>query len=672
MSNSSLKENSQQLLNDLPKMSEAELTRLIKHHNQRYFEAFAPEISDEVFDKLVSALRAKNPAAAVLQELGEEITDLTVDKALQVTHRSAMLSLDKCYDEDTFNRWREKIRCDLIAMPKIDGVACSIVFKKDGTLMIAATRGDGEKGENITENVRLIQKLPTQLNPGLIAPFVDLDGFLEIRGEVFIPLSNFNEKFAEAFTSPRNLAAGALKQKESQKSLGFDLHFFPYDVRGANIATEEEKFGLLKALGFMMMPWQKVTNDDQAIRVFADFLTNAPKYDFETDGVVFRANLLAEQTRMGATAHHPRFAIAYKFQSESAQTTLTEVTWSVARTGVITPVAHFKPVFLSGAKISRATLHNLRMFTEHDIRETSLIEINRRGGVIPYVERVLSREGEPLLPPALCPSCEKPTIADGDFLHCPAPDQCVEVRINRIIHFTKVAEMEGLGPKIIRRLFEVGKVASMADIFRLTEQDLLAQERMGSILAAKLIGEIQRRRHMDLATFVYALGIHDIGDTIAQLVAANFPSLADIRALDTESVIKIHGIGATIAENLVSGLHALSDEIDDLEQFITITQKTVAADLDETHPLFNKVVVFTGKMAHLERKAAQDLVKKLGGQAPGAFSSKVDYLVVGDEGSPLLGDGKKSTKQKEAEKFISEGRAIAIISEGEFLKVAKG
>lgn len=662
-----------QLLSQLPTLSIEELEELVRYHNHQYFVLMSPEVSDETFDKLVETLRSKKPNSSALAELGSDLPKTPGTTFATITHRSPMLSLDKCYEQDTFDKWREKIRCDLIAMPKIDGVACSLIYGPDGRLLQAATRGDGEKGENITQNVLMIRELPHHLDAEIIRPFLDQDACLEVRGEVFIPLSLFNEKYAEDFSSPRNLAAGGLKQKEAQKSGEIELRFFPYDVRGEKLFSEQEKFVLLEKLGFLMMPWEHLTNNEQAIKAFISFNERSRDFDFETDGVVFRANDLKEQVRLGLTAHHPRYAIAYKFQSETAATNLLEIQWSVSRTGVITPVAIFKPVHLSGAQITRASLHNLRIFKEFGLKTTSLIEINRRGGVIPYVERVLNTEGIPLIPPSHCPSCGSNTREDGDFLYCEKPDACVVVRVSRLIHFASVVEIEGLGPKLITKLFEASLLRKMGDIYRLTVDDLFALPRMGDILANKIINEISRHRALSLTTFLHALGIPDIGDTIAEILAANFPTIELLRTATKEQVMAIHGLGEKIADNVVNGLVDLSDEIDDLLSVATIKALgAVDLTLDQHHPLYKKSVVFTGKMAHLERKAAQNLVKKFGGSAPGAFSSKVDFLVIGDEGSPLLYGGAKSTKHKEAEKYIAEGKPVNIISETDFLSLLKG
>ena len=661
-----LKANSENLLKKLALLSEPELSALIRHHNRKYFLDNAPEITDEAFDKLVEALRFINEHAEVLSEIGQK----TVPVALgdEVTHEEAMLSLEKCYDDVTFTKWSSKISGGFLAMPKIDGVACSIQFSKEGKLIIAATRGDGKVGENITKNACLIHDLPKAV------PIENL-GFtinqpFNVRGEVYLPLSTFQDRFKEEFSSPRNLAAGFLKLKNADEKKCQLLRFFPYDVRGLPFSTEEEKFNALKGLGFSMMPWSLVETEEQAQALYLKFLDDRGGYDFELDGVVFRANLIATQRRLGETAHHPRYAIAYKFHGDTAPTKLIGVEWSVARSGIITPVALVEPVFVSGASIRRASLHNLGIFNSLDLHEESLVEITRRGGVIPHLERVLSRKGNKLMPPDHCPSCGGPVFIEGDFLHCQNPVACENVTVGKLTHFCHVLGIEGLGEKIIRKLYDNGLVKNFGDLFRLSTEKLLSLERMGDTLAQKLIDEINSKRTIHLATFIRALGIPEIGSNISELLANNWPSLEQIRRLGKDDLLAIHGIGESIAESLVTGMHEHRLEIDDLLSLITLeTVSEISPNADTSHPFYGKSILFTGKMAHLERKAAQEAVKKVGGKTPDAMSKHIDFLVIGDEGSPLLGDGKKSTKHKQAEKFITEGGALKIISESEFLRM---
>lgn len=660
-------ENSKRLLDNLPELSESEITSLVAHHNQKYFRDAAPEITDEAFDKLVETLRFINPASEALQKIEE-----TSEFRDEVVHQRPMLSLDKCYDAHTFFKWAQKINGDLVTMPKIDGVACSIVYSPQGVLISSATRGDGRIGENITKNIKMVNDIPHSLKSPLLSQVSDGRSSIEIRGEVYLPLSRFNDEYSAIFANPRNLAAGALKQKEAQKSRAYGLRFFPYDIRGIEVNSEEKKFEILSDCGFSMMPWKIIANDEHAVDFYFEFEKERTHFDYEIDGVVYRANEISEQTRLGETAHHPRFAIAFKFHGESAQTQLVDVEWSVSRSGIITPVAIVKPVFVSGATVTRASLHNLRIFQALDLCEESLVEINRRGGVIPHVERVLMRKGPALEIPKKCPSCHHATLSVDDFLYCSNKGKCAVAAVARLVHFGHVVGIEGMGEKIVGKLYTSDFLKQFKDIYKLKIDDIAGLEGMGQLSAHKLIEEIKNKREIELAIFLRALGIDDIGTNVAELIAMNFISLDKIRNLSVDEIVPIHGIGEKIAHSLVDGLKEYADEIDDLLRYVTVIDyKEYEGPGDSGNPLFGKSFVFTGKMAHMERKSAQELVKKLGGKAPGAMSEKVDFLVIGDDGSPLLGEGTKSTKHKAAEKLISQGSSLKIISESEFLKMAQ-
>lgn len=665
MSKDLIRANSEALLKQLASLSERELADLVVHHNKKYFVDAAPEISDEAFDKLVEALKFLNPRSGVLSLVGH------ASFGQEVVHLRPMLSLDKCYDDQSFHKWAEKIKGDLVAMPKIDGIASSLIYSQNGEFLQAATRGDGVAGENITQNMSVIDDIPQKLPEKICEEICSGDELIEVRGEVYLPLTRFNEKYAEEFANPRNLAGGALKQKDQQKSKKYGLQFLPYDLRGTSAQSEVEKFLLLERLGFPAMPWRLVLNDEDSPKAMREFANMRSTLDFEIDGVVYRANNLSDQIRLGETAHHPRYALAYKFQGESAPSELLSVEWSVSRSGAITPVAIINPVFISGAHISRASLHNLGIFLSLGLLEQSLVEVERRGGVIPHVERVLSKKGRALLPPDNCPSCNSPTEVVGDFLYCSAKQQCRAVRASNLIHFCSVLGIEGLGEKIIYKLLDHGLIENFKDIFSLSLPDLLSLERMGQVLARKLLDEIASKREIPLPVFLRALGIEEVGSNISELVASNFHTLARVRNLSVSDLTPVQGIGERIAQSLVQGLHDLCEQIDELLSVVVVKDVlTSSLDVDQSNALFGKSVVFTGKMAHLERKSAQNLVKRLGGTAPGAISSHTDYLVIGDEGSALLGQGQKSTKQKEAEKLIAAGSGLRIISESEFLRLS--
>ncbi|MDZ4225108.1 MAG: NAD-dependent DNA ligase LigA, partial [bacterium] len=359
-------------------------------------------------------------------------------------------------------------------------------YDAHGHLAMALTRGSGTEGEVITPNVKYVKGIPKKIALKEV----------EVRGEIYMPLSVF-KKFREAFANPRNLAAGAIKQKDPKKTADYALQFFGYELLGPRCKTEEEKRRLLKQNGFELVDGEIIVKEEMQ-KVFDAWYLKRDKRDYETDGVVFKANDVAAQEELGATAHHPRFAIAYKFQGDAGETKLHDVIWSVSRTGTITPVAFVDPVKLSGATITRVTLHNYGLAKKMGVTIPAKVLVVRRGGVIPNIEEVIEGRGKPLKAPKKCPSCGSPVELHDDFLYCTNPKKCAVTMIAELNHFVKVAGIDGFGPKHLKQLYEKGIVKDPGDFYKLTVNDLIPLERMGETLAAKLIANIEARKKMPL------------------------------------------------------------------------------------------------------------------------------------------------------------------------------
>ena len=658
-----LEKRSQDLLMQLPQMSEVDLVTAIREHNAAYWDQNEPQISDEVYDQLVETLRGMNPSAPVLNELGETVASEGPERRFAaIAHHVPMLSLEKCYDDETLNKWRDKNPGRTTVTPKIDGAACAVRYLANGTLELAVTRGDGKKGDAITENVKTIADIPNVLKAGCGADYP-----IEVRGEVFMRLSRFQNHFADEFVNPRNLAAGALKQKDSQKTAAYGLSFFAYDVIGTPFDTEEQKNSFLEKAGFTLPPCLYISPDENLAAGFRHFESQRHELDYETDGVVMKADLVSLQKERGFTAHHPRYAIAYKFQGESSGTTLLDIEWSVGRSGVITPVAIVEPVHVSGATVSRASLHNAGYLEKLGLSKKAQVEIARRGGVIPQVERVIRGTAEPYTLPASCPSCSGPIRQEGDFIYCEGSDRCPDVLRTRLAYFTKTIDVLGFGKKHLAALVERGLVKELVDLYRLKLDELVTLDRMGEKLAHRLLGELDAKRKLPLTVFLTALGIDEIGATVAETLVAKYQTLRALREASEEELSEIHGIGESIASSCVHGLKARSDEIEKLLEEIDLIHIDEPATRGGL--LQGQSVVFTGKMAQLDRKTAQLKVRELGGKTPGSVTQDLSILVIGDDGSPLLGDGKKSSKHKTAEKYMSSGATIQIMSERDFLKM---
>ena len=654
-------------------LSRDQLVEIITRANAEYWDEHAATLPDPLYDRLVERLRKLDPKADILDDLGAKAPSgpvIAADEAIEippaqrfgaaVRHARPMLSLDKAYSAEEVKSWAGKFEGDMIVMPKLDGIACSIRYDQRGKLVLAATRGSGTEGEDVTANVLEIAVVPSQLPKG--------HGPVEVRGEVYMPLSVF-QKFKEEFSNPRNLAAGALRNKDPKKSAAFGLSFAAYDVLEEGLRSEREKVARLAALGLPGAYCEFVDREGIAA-AFESFSRRRAELDYEIDGVVYRADRVDEQQRLGLTAHHPRYAIAFKFQGDTGETTLHDVEWGVSRTGTITPMAMLQPIELSGAMVSRAGLHNITQFKALGLTRGAKVEVTRRGGVIPHVERVVTPGpgGEAFPIPSQCPACGSPAQIrqkrDGEFLQCSQPKQCITARLRELEHFAKVIDIQGFGPKVITAVVDAGLLASPADFYRLQLEDLVKLERLAEKSAQNLLAQVAAHREIPLAVFLEALGIDHLGPQNARLLAGQFTTLAKIRTLDRDALMEVKGIKEAIADAIIEGLAGHAAMIDELLKEVRVPDDegapAPAAGADEG-PLAGKSFVFTGTLEGFDRKTAQARVQALGGSTPDAVSKTLSVLVVG------AGKGAKSSKQKKAEKLVAEGAAIEIIDEGEFV-----
>jgi DNA ligase (NAD+) len=770
----------------LEELAVDELEALVRHHDHRYWELNAPEIGDPDYDRLVRRLQRLTPSSPLLARVGGGGEAARGRIGEKVAHRAPMLSLDKCYEEVELLAWAAGFEGPVVGSPKIDGMAIEIRYGADGNLSLAATRGDGARGDDVTANVREIPAIPRRLAEG--------EGGVEVRGEIYAPLSAF-EAVKQDFANPRNFAAGTVKQKDGKRAHLKLLSFFAYDVQGRSFASERDKRGFLTRVGHRPA-WSEELEREEMTGFTARVLARRDALDYELDGVVFKADAVVEQARLGATAHHPRYAIAYKFQGESGVSKLERVEWNVARTGTITPVAIIAPVQLSGATVTRCSLHNLNILRRLDLKLGDRVVAMRRGGVIPNVEASLGGGGEPVRVPEACPSCGRPTQERDNFLYCPSPERCTASSLKRLEHFASALDIVGIGERVVEELFGAGLVSSPADLFRLQLGDLLKLDRMGEVLAKKLLARIDARRTVPRERLLVSLGIDGVGSIVARHLVDGLRSRADLlRQLDervtvracasealgeegavlsgkpSEVLTALHllpggvlsetdartspreslsdrvsameaarkslgvlpGIGKKKLESMVhagslmsvasffdltpddllevsparpieeltssisdiqkkkqrmrlfellpllgiqevatdtalkieTGLMSALAKVDDLLSLISITDG-VGARAPATTGLSDRKVLFTGKLATMGRKQAQAAVKAAGGETPSQVTQDLDYLVVGDEGSPLFGEGRKGSKLLAAEKLQAKGIDVKIVSEAEF------
>ena len=630
----------------------AELETAIRHHNALYWDRQKPEISDYDYDKLVLRLKALAPESAVLSEMGAKAPTL----GAAFKHAELMLSLDKCYEADELAQWAKSFEGEVVAMPKYDGIACSLHYDDHGRLRVAATRGDGQTGDDITANARGIKDIPVK---------IPSKRPLEIRGEVYMRLSVFARYKAEGMANPRNLAAGAIKQKDAAKSAAYGLSFAAYDVIGGDEGSQVEELDRLVELGFPKIDYFAMDRANIA-KGFEDFAKLRPTLDYEIDGVVFKVDSVKEQRRLGQTSHHPRYAIAYKFQGESGISTLKEIEWSVARTGAITPVAIVDPVVLSGVTVTRASLHNVAFITKLGLTLNAKVTLVRRGGVIPNVEHVTEAGDKPVNLPETCPSCGAPVMRERDFLYCTKPSTCRRAVIGQLAHFASTLDMLGFGDGVLEHAFDAGLLKEAADFYTLTWEKLAARERSGEKSAKKLIAEINKKRSVPLATFLRALGLPELGKHVTAILAGRYRTLEAVRAATLEELQATHSIGDTIAASVVNGLKEAAPMIDALVKHVTVEPE--AADGGDTEgPLSGKSFVFTGKMVAFSRGEGEKRVRALGGLVLSGVNKTLTYLVVGaDKTGPM------STKEKAAEKAIKDGAALKVLSEDELLAMLDG
>lgn len=653
-------------------MSVEELAAAVRYHNWRYFALADPEISDYTFDALTQRLAALDPQHPALADLVSDAASGT-----KVVHNAPMLSLDKCYDESTLMRWASSFEGQVIETPKIDGVAASIHYDEHGRMVAAVTRGDGRAGESFTANARFIDDIPNQLSGPA------LEGPVEIRGEIYMRRSVF-ETLSDEFSNPRNTTAGAIKQKDARKTGRYRLSFFVYDILGRDFSTEMEKLDWSRGHGLVPVDTRLLPTSEMQTGYDA-WVARRDDVDYEMDGVVYKVNPVREHRRLGATAHHPRYAIAYKFQGDSSKTTLREVEWSVSRTGTITPVALIEPVELSGAMVSRCTLHNLSRVRELDLTLGATVVAMRRGGVIPHIEAVAAPGDLPVRVPERCPSCGEPTrvrrneqIRAGEvtrvieFLDCSAPLTCPAAVRGTFEHFTRTVDIEGFGPKMVDKLLDSGRLGSLADLYRLSPASFLDLEGVGKILAAKLVQNVQERSRLPLRVFLAALGVDGLGAVTSERLAQHYLTLDNVLSLEVGALASLDGFQDTLAQTIVDGLDASRPLIEDLRAVVTVQDFTVATIKIDAEAIAHRSFVFTGAMATLDRKSAQKAVRERGGTTPSSVTRELDFLVVGDKGSPLLGEGALSSKHKTAEKYRADDAPIEIITESRFLDMLEG
>jgi len=616
-----------------------ELEKQIRYHNNLYWNKNAPEISDEDYDLLVTELLLIDPRNGVPFEFSEKVV------GKPVKHSPPMLSMDKVYSANEVKQTVEKWEGDTVTVSyKMDGAACSLLYE-NGKLIRAATRGKGDVGEDITQAVLLIENVPRTI------PYKQR---VEIRGEVIMPSSIFEKYFKDQYAHPRNLAAGTLKREKQNKDESRGLKFYAYNALHTWAKNEIDKFRFLKENGIEFVPIASVQKKD-ILKILEKFTNVKSKLDFGVDGLIITAGSIEVQESMGYTSHHPRFAVALKYQGESGITVLKDVDWSISRTGVITPVAHIEPITLSGATITKVSLHHAGFIKSLGISYGCRVKVTRRGEVIPHIEEVVTPGSRPVEIPKTVNGME--TYMDGDFLYLKNKNVSVEVLVGRISHFVKALEIDGLGEKIIRQLCDLGLIKDLDDLFTLDVDEMdLKVDRLGKKNSTKIVANIQAKRELPLGLFLRSLGIEELGKNVSNIIDGECNNLDEVFALKESDLSSIDSIGNTIAASVVDGLLQSKQLIGKLTKHITIKKVEKSKG-----PFSGQSFVFTGAMQQMKRNEAQKKVLALGGETPSGVKKDLTYLVVGGDES--------SSKKEKAEEYNKSGSNIKIISEEDFIKM---
>ena len=658
------------------------LRREIRHNEYLYYVLDAPEITDAEYDRMMVRLReleARYPDSIPADSPTQRVGGRASSQFTEVRHLEPLLSLGNVFSAEELRAFDERVRSGLpagskveyVMEPKIDGLACSLIYE-NGKLVRAATRGDGVVGENVTANVRTIRSIPLTLK---VPEGEAVPELLDVRGEVYMPRQAFmrlNEQRAERgeseFANPRNAAAGSLRQLDPQVTASRSLSFFAYYLVGEGAQPKHsESLALLARYGFKVSENYKVVeNIDEAIKYIGDFNELRQGLSYDTDGAVIKVNDVYQQRILGATGKDPRWATAYKYPPEQAETTLEDIDWRVGRTGVLTPTAVLTPVKLSGSVISRATLHNEDFIRAKDIRIGDRVVINKAGEIIPEVLRVVAekRTGDEkeVEIPSVCPECGWRVERQGEeaAIRCTNP-HCPALGREGLIHFVSrdAMNIDGCGPSVINALLDAGLVRDAADLYSLRKEDLLKLERMGEKSADNLLAALAESKENELDKLLFALGIRHVGAKVARILATEFGSMEKLQQAQPEELAQIRDIGDKIAESAVTWLNVPAN-IDLVERLAAagLTMTFTPPASQEDNPFFGKTLVFTGTMPTLGRAEAKTMAQDVGAKVSGSVSKKTDYVIAGAEA------GSKLEKAQQL--------GVTVIDEAEFLRLLKG
>ena len=642
-----------------------QLREAIEFHNYRYYVLDDPEVPDAEYDRLMrelQALEAQYPELVAPDSPTQRVGGEALEGFEEVQHLVPMLSLDNAFDEVEVQAFDKRIHdrlkidgdIEYVAEPKLDGLAISLLYEA-GKLVRAATRGDGHVGENVTQNVRTIRSVPLHLQGE------DFPQRLEVRGEIYLPKAGFiklnqaqEKKGEKLFANPRNAAAGSLRQLDPKITATRPLEMYCYSLGLAEgVTLPDSHFKILQKLkqwGLRVSPEIKCVSGVAGCLEYYQLMANKrEQLPYEIDGVVFKVNQIALQGKLGFVSRAPRWAIAHKFPAEEAVTKLLAVDFQVGRTGALTPVARLEPVFVGGATVSNATLHNMDEIQRKDVRIGDTVIIRRAGDVIPEVVSVIPskrpKNAQQIKLPTHCPVCNSEVIQlEGEAIaRCSGGLFCPAQRKEAIKHFAsrKAMDIEGLGDKLVDQLVEAGLIEHVDDLFHLNAKQLAELERMGEKSAENLIEALEKSKQTTLAKFIYALGIREVGEATAESLATHFHSLEKIMQADEEALIEVPDVGPIVAGHIYSFFR----QPHNLEVIKSLQQAGIHWDEIEKPagnlPLAGKTYVLTGTLNSMSRDQAKEQLQKLGAKVTGSVSSKTTAVIAGEKAGSKLTKAEK-------------------------------
>lgn len=656
------------------KQTIAALSKEIRQYDYHYYVLDEPLITDYDYDQLLRnllELEAAFPELVTADSPSQRVGGEPIASFKEYRHRSALLSLSNAYGSEELRDFHRKVCAELgrediefVVEYKIDGLSMALIYE-NGVLQTGATRGDGNVGEDVTQNIRTVKNVPLRLNSDLPA--------LEVRGEVYLPRQAFERLNSERdangeplFANPRNAAAGSIRQLDPKIAAGRDLRAIIYSImyaEGVTFESQAESLAFLEQQGFTTLPPLISKDIDEICSYCEHWGEHRRDLAFDIDGMVIKINEVALQEQLGSRSKSPRWAIAYKFPPEQQITQVESIAIQVGRTGAITPIANLKPTPLAGSTVSRATLHNQDFIKEKDIRIGDYVLIQKAGEIIPEVVSVVQdkRTGAEAVFtfPTICPECQTPLVQpEGEAvvrcpntLHCPA-----QVR-EGIIHFASrnAMNIDGLGPAVISQLYTTGVIEDAAGLYRLTKDVLVDLERIGSKSADNLLTSIENSKACTLEQLIFALGIRLVGQNVSKILAREFGSIEALMEAQYEDLVAIDDVGPKIAESLTAYFAQPRNRefVGRLADAGVNMHANEEQMLSRKAAISGKTFVLTGTLPTLERKTASEMIERAGGKTSGSVSKKTDYVLCGDN------PGSKYTKAQEL--------GITVLDEAAFL-----